>query len=72
MKKDDMRYITVPCYDELSVRSLWPQLKKDKAFAQYFPSAFPKDKGPPRTYFFDILNTLQPDYLKQLMAHAVE
>ena len=37
---------------------------------KYFPTKFPKDKGPPRKYFFDILNTLQPDYLKQVMTHA--
>ena len=71
-KKDDMRYISVPAYDELSVRRLWPQLKKDPEFAKYFPDKFPKEKGPPRTYFFDILNTLQPDYLAKLMAHANE
>ena len=36
----------------------------------YFPSKFPKGKGPPRKYFFDILNTLHPDYLGQVMGHA--
>ena len=71
-KKADMKYITVPAYDELSVRRLWPQLKKDPEFAKYFPSKFPKDKGPPREYFFDIMNTLFPEYLEKLMAHANE
>ena len=33
-------------------------------------SKYPKDKGPPREYFFNILNTLYPDYLQQIMAHA--
>ena len=37
---------------------------------QYFPATFPKDKGPPRQYFFDVLNTVYPDYLRQIMAHA--
>ena len=71
-KKADMKYITVPAYDELSVRRLWPQLKKDPEFAKYFPSKFPKDKGPPREYFFDVMNTLFPEYLAKLMAHANE
>ena len=35
-KKSEMKYITVPAYDELSVRRLWPQLKKDAEFAKYF------------------------------------
>lgn len=70
LKKSQYDPITVPHFDELSVRTLWPQLQKDKAFTQYFPTAFPKDKGPPREYFFNILNTLYPEYLQQIMAHA--
>ena len=60
----------MPQYDELSVRSLWPEMKKDPLFLSYFPSKYPKDKGPPRDYFFNILHTLYPDYLGQLMANA--
>ena len=37
---------------------------------QYFPDEYPKGKGPPREYFFNILNTLHPDYLSQVMVHA--
>ena len=36
----------------------------------YFPDKFPVGKGPPRQYFFDILNTVYPDYLKRVMSHA--
>ena len=70
MKKQEYDPITVPQFDELSVRTLWPQLLKDPVFTQYFPSSYPKDKGPPREYFFNILNTIYPDYLAQIMAHA--
>ena len=37
---------------------------------QYFPDKYPAGRGPPRKYFFDILNTLQPEYLQKVMAHA--
>ena len=37
---------------------------------QYFPDVYPKGKGPPRAYFFNILNTIHPDYLANVMAHA--
>ena len=60
----------MPHYDELSVKNLCPELKKDPVFLQYFPSKYPKGKGPPRQYFFDILNTVMPDYLAQIMDHA--
>ena len=62
----------MPFYDELSVRNLWPDFKKDTNFMSFFPSKYPKDKGPPREYFFNILNTLYPEYLAKVMAHAAE
>ena len=36
----------------------------------YFPDKFAKDKGPPREYFFNILNTIYPEYLQKIMGHA--
>ena len=64
--------MTVPHYDELSVKALWPHVKKDADFTKYFPDTYPAGKGPPRQYFFDVLNTLQPEYLQQVMKHANE
>jgi hypothetical protein len=72
MKKQDIQRVTVPHYDELSVKSLWPHFKKDAEFTKYFPDTYPAGKGPPRQYFFDILNTLQPEYLEQVLKHANE
>ena len=48
LKKADVRRVQVPHYDELSVRRVFPMFKADKVFQQYFPSSYPKDKGPPR------------------------
>ena len=53
----------MPHYDELSVKKLWPQFKKDANFMQYFPDSFADTKGPARQYFFDIMNTIYPEYL---------
>ena len=39
---------------------------------KYFPDVYPKDKGPPREYFYNVLNTIHPDYLAQVMTHANE
>ena len=72
IRKEDVSFIEVPHYDELSVKALWPQFVQDDLFARYFPDEYPKDKGPPREYFFNILNTLYPDYLGQVMSHANE
>ena len=72
MKKTDVQYVAVPHYDELSVKALWPDIKRDPEFTQYFPDTYPAGKGPPRQYFFDILNTLQPEYLERILKHANE
>ena len=70
LRKQDVAFIEVPHYDELAAKTLWPQFADDADFRQYFPDEFPKGKGPPREYFFNVLNTLQPDFLKQLLDHA--
>ena len=55
--------IEVPHYEELSVKNIYPSMKKDPDFQSYFPDKYPKGKAPPREYFFNVLHTLQPDYL---------
>ena len=70
MKKSEVQRVAVPHYDELSVKNLWPKLAKDDEFIQYFPDKYPAGKGPPRQYFFDILNTIHPEYLEQVLQHA--
>ena len=68
MKKTEVKYVTVPHYDELSVKGLYPMFTKDAEMMAYFPSKYPKGKQAPRDYFFNILATLHPDYLQQVMA----
>ena len=63
-KKAEVKDITVPHYDELSVKALYPQFKKDPIFMSYFPDKYPAGKAPPRDYFFNVLNTLHPEYLQ--------
>ena len=70
LKKKAVDPIHVPSYDELSVRAMWPQFKKDKNFVKYFPDSFAESKGPSRKYFFDIMNTVYPEYLAKVMEHA--
>ena len=72
LMKQQVSYIAVPHYDEISVKALWPDVKKDGEFMQYFPSEYPKGRGPPREYFYNVLNTVRPDYLKQVLHHANE
>ena len=70
--KKDIDPVHVPKYDELSVKNLWPMFAKEGKLMKYFPDNFANDKGPSRQYFFDILNTKEPEYLNKVMAHANE
>ena len=58
LQVNEVKYVNVPMYDELSVVTLWPQMRSDAEFMKYFPSKMPKNRVPDRTYFFNILNTL--------------
>ena len=58
LKKSAVKYISVPSYEELSVKAIWPLMAKDPEFTSYFPDKFSAGKGPPREYFFNVLNTL--------------
>ena len=72
LKKKAVTVVEVPHYDDLSVKRLWPQYKKDPDFAKYFPDAYVEGKGPSREYFYGILNTMYPEYLGKVMGHANE
>ena len=70
LKKSEVITVEVTHYDELSVKALWPEFKKDPDMNCYFPDKYPVGKGPPREYFFNVLNTVHPNYLAQVMLHA--
>ena len=48
MELKQVNYINVPKYDELSVTQIWPMLKDDAEFMQFFPSKLPKGRLPDR------------------------
>ena len=70
LKKNEVSYIHVSHWDELAVKHLWPDMQKDPNIMVYFSNDYAADKGPCREYFFNILNTVHPEYLAQIMAHA--
>ena len=70
MPLNEVKYVNVPSYDEISVKDLWPQLQDNAEFQRYFPSAFPKGRLPDRSYMFNILNSVMPGYVTEIIAHA--
>ena len=62
--------VSVPRYDELSVKKFWPLMHQDPAFMQYMPDPTPDGRLPEREYFWNVLNTLHTDYVQRLVEHA--
>ena len=62
--------VSVPRYDELSVKKFWPLMHQDPAFMQYMPDPTPDGRLPDREYFWNVLNTLHTDYVQRLVEHA--
>ena len=41
---------------------MYPKFQDDKEVMAYFPDRLPKGRLSDRTYFFNILSTVHPDY----------
>ena len=63
-------HVTVPRFDELSVKKFWPLMQKDAAFMVYMPDPTADGRLPERQYFWNVLNTLQTEYVQRLIEHA--
>lgn len=70
LKRQEVKFIVVPSYDELSVKNLFPKFRTNPAIMLYLPDEYPESRGPDRTFFFNIMNTLDTQYTGQMIAHA--
>ena len=58
----EKRDVNMPKYDELTVEKVFTTLQHDDHFRSYFPDLLPKGRWPDRVYFFNVLNTVYPEY----------
>ena len=65
-----VKFVTVPRYDELSVKRFWPMLQADETFMRYVPDPSGEGRLPDREYFWNIANTVQHDYVQRVIQHA--
>ena len=66
----EIKWVNVPLYDELSVKNLYDDMIQYPEFRRYFPDRLPKGRQMDRSYFFNIMMTLNPDYTGNLILHA--
>jgi hypothetical protein len=62
--------VNVPLYDELSVKNLWPEMIQYPEFRRYMPDHLPKGRQIDRSYFFNVMMTLNPEYTGTIIQHA--
>ena len=70
LKVSECKFVNVPKFDELGVNNIFPKFKSDPDVMLYLQDDYPKNKYPDRTYFYTVLNTVHPDYVRDLIAHA--
>ena len=66
----EVKMVEVPKFQELSVQNLYPKFQSKPEMMAYFPDQLPKGRMPDRSYFFNVMNTLYPDYTQQLIQKA--
>ena len=65
MPLEDVKTVNMPKWDELSVKHMWPKMKAIEGFMLYMPDRLPKKILPDREYFFNIMNSVNPDYVQK-------
>ena len=66
----DVKLVSVPKYEELSVKALYPQVEVDTELMLYFPTKQKKSQFPDREYFLNVLNTLRNELTQNIIAKA--
>ena len=70
MPLSQVKQVSVPHYDELSVKKFLPMLSEDEEFKKYMPEPGNDSRLPDRTFFWNIAHTLHPSYVTNVISHA--
>ena len=65
-----VKFVNVPHYDELSVKSFFPRLQQDPEFMVFMPDPTPDSRVPDRSYFWNVLHTVRTEYMENVLNHA--
>ena len=71
LKQINVQRVVVPHYEELSVKNLYDDAMKDELIKDYLPDLEQNsNRIPERDFFFGILGSLRPEYLKKIIDDA--
>ena len=66
----EVRFINVPAYDELSVKKIYSKSISLPGMIDYFPDKYPKGSTCSKEYMYNVFNTLYPKEVNSLIEHA--
>jgi len=70
-KVEEVQAIIVPKFEELSLSKVYKKiLQKYRNVEDYMPQYEEEGYMPPRQFFWDVLNTLEPQFIKKLLNNA--
>jgi len=73
LKRNEVIYLTIPNYKELSVKNLYEDAMQDQVLSKYLPTKEQlSGKLPERDFFFGILSTLKNQYMLDVIKDANE
>jgi hypothetical protein len=71
LKQTKVAKIVVPHFEELSVKNLYADAMKDVLVKDYLPELEQNsNRIPEREFFFGILNSLRPEYIRKIIEDA--
>ena len=62
--------LTIPAWQELSIRNVWPHACRIVTFRLYMPDEWTATKKTERKFFFNILTFLAPNFVQDLVREA--
>ena len=70
LKMQDVRFVNPPTYDEISVLRIYDKAIQLPGMIDYFPDSYSKGNQCNKEYFYNVINTLCPEKVQNLIEHA--
>ena len=67
---NQVKFCNPPAYDEIGVKALYEKVVSYPEVKTYFPDKYPKGRQCDRSYMYNVWNTIRPDDVTQVIAHA--
>ena len=70
LKTEEITFFNVPPYEELAVKEIFEQVREDPNIMMYLNYYSDVKELPEHKFFYTVLGSIEPDYVKNLIQHA--